>query len=57
LELVCGLLLADKVLQVGCMMIRQVTKINWSYIGDAIPSFITLAFIPFSYSCAYGLLA
>ncbi|KAK4044842.1 ubiquitin carboxyl-terminal hydrolase [Parachaetomium inaequale] len=42
---------------VGCMMIRQVTKINWAYIGDAIPSFITLAFIPFSYSCAYGLLA
>ncbi|KAL2195053.1 hypothetical protein P885DRAFT_70640 [Corynascus similis CBS 632.67] len=42
---------------VGCMMIRQVTKINWSYVGDAIPSFITMAFIPFSYSCAYGLIA
>ncbi|KAJ4302113.1 hypothetical protein N0V88_002249 [Collariella sp. IMI 366227] len=42
---------------VGCMMIRQVTKINWVYIGDAIPSFITLAFIPFSYSVAYGLIA
>ncbi|KAH6840980.1 permease family-domain-containing protein [Chaetomium sp. MPI-CAGE-AT-0009] len=41
---------------VGCMMIRQVTKINWAYVGDAIPSFITLAFIPFSFSCAYGLL-
>lgn len=38
-------------------MIRQVTKINWVYIGDAIPSFITLAFIPFSYSVAYGLIA
>lgn len=44
-------------LQVGCMMIRQVTKINWSYIGDAVPSFVTMVFIPFSYSCAYGLLA
>ncbi|KAK4127465.1 hypothetical protein N657DRAFT_661582 [Parathielavia appendiculata] len=42
---------------VGCMMIRQVTKINWAYIGDAIPSFVTLVFIPFSYSCAYGLIA
>ncbi|SPQ21259.1 34b8dd36-e374-4c1d-aa39-47287332fd4d [Thermothielavioides terrestris] len=42
---------------VGCMMIRQVTKINWAYIGDAVPSFVTLAFIPFSYSCAYGLIA
>lgn len=39
------------------MMIRQVTKINWAYIGDAVPSFITLAFIPFSFSCAYGLIA
>ncbi|KAK1760923.1 putative inner membrane protein [Echria macrotheca] len=42
---------------VGCLMIRQVTRINWNYIGDAIPAFVTLAFIPFSYSVAYGLLA
>ncbi|KAK4162732.1 ubiquitin carboxyl-terminal hydrolase [Cladorrhinum sp. PSN259] len=42
---------------VGCLMIRQVTKINWAYIGDAVPSFVTLAFIPFSYSVAYGLIA
>ncbi len=38
-------------------MIRQVTKINWSYIGDALPSVVTLTFIPFSYSVAYGLIA
>jgi xanthine/uracil/vitamin C permease (AzgA family) len=43
--------------QVGCLMMRQVVNINWSYIGDAIPSFITLTFIPFSYSVAYGLIA
>ncbi|KAJ4414387.1 hypothetical protein N0V82_007948 [Gnomoniopsis sp. IMI 355080] len=42
---------------VGCLMIRQVTAVNWSYIGDAIPSFVTIAFIPFSYSVAYGLIA
>ncbi|KJR80423.1 MFS transporter, AGZA family, xanthine/uracil permease [Sporothrix schenckii 1099-18] len=42
---------------VGCLMIRQVTFINWSYIGDAIPSFITIVFMPFSYSVAYGLMA
>ncbi|KAK4191398.1 ubiquitin carboxyl-terminal hydrolase [Podospora australis] len=42
---------------VGCLMIRQVSKINWAYIGDAVPSFITLAFIPFTYSVAYGLIA
>ncbi|KAK4215930.1 ubiquitin carboxyl-terminal hydrolase [Rhypophila decipiens] len=44
-------------IMVGCLMIRQVTKVNWAYIGDAIPSFVTLTFIPFSYSVAYGLIA
>lgn len=38
-------------------MIRQVININWQYIGDAVPSFVTLAFMPFSYSVAYGLIA
>ena len=38
-------------------MMRQVTSINWRYIGDAIPAFVTLMFIPFSYSAAYGLIA
>ncbi|KAI1176145.1 xanthine/uracil permease family protein-like protein [Nemania sp. FL0916] len=42
---------------VGCLMIRQVININWQYIGDAVPSFVTLAFMPFSYSVAYGLIA
>lgn len=41
---------------VGCMMIRQVTQVNWRYIGDALPSFIVMTFIPFSYSVAYGLI-
>ncbi|PNY24451.1 Xanthine/uracil/vitamin C permease [Tolypocladium capitatum] len=42
---------------VGCMMIRQITQINWRYIGDVLPSFIVMVFIPFSYSVAYGLIA
>ncbi|KJZ79350.1 hypothetical protein HIM_01501 [Hirsutella minnesotensis 3608] len=42
---------------VGCMMIRQITQINWQYIGDVLPSFVVIAFIPFSYSVAYGLIA
>lgn len=42
---------------VGCMMMRQVTQINWGYIGDALPAFVTLLFMPFSYSVAYGLIA
>ena len=39
------------------MMMRQVISVNWKYIGDAVPAFVTMAFIPFSYSIAYGLLA
>ncbi|KAK0752137.1 permease family-domain-containing protein [Schizothecium vesticola] len=42
---------------VGCLMMRQVSLVNWKYIGDAIPAFVTMMFIPFSYSVAYGLIA
>lgn len=38
-------------------MMRQVTMIEWRYIGDAVPAFVTLLFMPFSYSVAYGLIA
>jgi adenine/guanine/hypoxanthine permease len=43
--------------QVGCLMIRQVTHINWAYVGDFVPSFVVVIFIPFSYSVAYGIIA
>ncbi|KAI9806512.1 MAG: hypothetical protein M1833_003699 [Piccolia ochrophora] len=42
---------------VGCMMARSIVEINWKYLGDAVPAFVTLAFMPFSYSIAYGLIA
>jgi AGZA family xanthine/uracil permease-like MFS transporter len=38
-------------------MMRQIPSINWRYIGDAIPAFVTVMFIPFGYSAAYGLIA
>lgn len=41
---------------VGAMMARAVTDINWRYIGDSIPAFLTLAIMPFTYSIAYGLI-
>lgn len=44
-------------IMVGCMMMRATLAINWRYPGDSIPAFITLSFIPFSYSIAYGLIA
>jgi AGZA family xanthine/uracil permease-like MFS transporter len=42
---------------VGCMMMRQIVFINWRYIGDAVPAFVTLMAMPFTYSVAYGLIA
>ncbi|KAJ4296514.1 hypothetical protein N0V90_006559 [Kalmusia sp. IMI 367209] len=42
---------------VGCLMMRQVVMINWRYIGDAVPAFVTVMFVPFGYSAAYGLIA
>ena len=42
---------------VGCMMMRQVTAVNWSFIGDALPAFVTIAVMPFTYSVSYGLIA
>jgi adenine/guanine/hypoxanthine permease len=42
---------------VGCMMMRQVTSVNWGYIGDALPAFVTIVSMPLCYSVAYGLIA
>ncbi|KAJ7928603.1 permease family-domain-containing protein [Mycena leptocephala] len=42
---------------VGSLMIRNVREINWDYIGDAVPAFLTLVIIPLSYNIAYGVIA
>ncbi|TVY37109.1 putative xanthine/uracil permease [Lachnellula occidentalis] len=41
---------------VGAMMASVARSINWKYIGDSLPAFITLAVMPFTYSIAYGLI-
>ncbi|KAI5463959.1 hypothetical protein BGZ63DRAFT_376569 [Mariannaea sp. PMI_226] len=42
---------------VGSMMARGAVDINWKYMGDAVPAFLTIAIMPFSYSIADGLIA
>ena len=42
---------------VGCLMMRQVIYVNWQFLGDALPAFVTIACMPFTYSVAYGLIA
>lgn len=41
---------------VGAMMAAAAKDINWRYWGDALPAFLTLAIMPFTYSIAYGLI-
>ena len=38
-------------------MAKAAKDINWRYYGDAIPAFLTIAIMPFTYSIAYGLIA
>ncbi|KAF9483668.1 xanthine/uracil permease [Pholiota conissans] len=42
---------------VGSLMIRNVLEINWLYIGDAVPAFLTILIIPLSYNIAHGVIA
>ncbi|OQD69967.1 hypothetical protein PENDEC_c028G05443 [Penicillium decumbens] len=42
---------------VGALMAKAAANINWRYPGDAIPAFLTIAIMPFTYSIAYGLIA
>ncbi|KAF9438163.1 hypothetical protein BGZ76_009453 [Entomortierella beljakovae] len=42
---------------VGSLMTKSVTDINFNYIGDSIPAFLTLVMMPLSYNVAHGLLA
>jgi AGZA family xanthine/uracil permease-like MFS transporter len=41
---------------VGSMMVKSVVDINWKYIGDSIPAFVTIMLMPFAYSIADGLI-
>lgn len=42
---------------IGSMMARSIKNINWDYIGDSVPAFLTIALMPLTYSIAYGLIA
>ncbi len=46
---------APALVVVGYLMVSQVGKIDWSDIGIAIPAFLTIALMPFTYSIANGL--
>jgi adenine/guanine/hypoxanthine permease len=47
---------APALILVGAFMIKTVTKINWNELDDAIPAFLAMVLIPFTYSITQGII-
>lgn len=47
---------APALVLVGAFMMKPVTRIEWGKLDDALPAFLALALIPFSYSITQGLI-
>lgn len=48
---------APALLLVGVLMMSCITRIQWNDLGEAVPAFLTIFLIPFSFSIAEGLAA
>ncbi|MDF7676961.1 NCS2 family permease [Neisseriaceae bacterium ESL0693] len=46
---------APALMYVGVLMMRSLTRIDWSDVTEAAPAFFTVIFMPFSYSIADGI--
>ena len=42
---------------VGALMMDTVTEVNWKDYREAVPAFLTMIIMPFTYSIAYGIIA
>ena len=47
---------APALVLVGVFMVRPVVKINWLQLDDAIPAFLAMVLIPFTYSITQGII-
>ena len=56
LSIVPSIATAPALVLVGVFMMKPVLKINWSKFDDAIPAFIALVLIPFTYSITQGII-
>ena len=55
LSVVPAIATAPALVLVGVFMIRPVIKINWLQLDDAIPAFLAMVLIPFTYSITQGI--
>jgi len=56
LSVVPAIATAPALVLVGVFMIRPITKINWLQLDDAIPAFLAMVLIPFTYSITQGII-
>ena len=54
-QLVPGCATAAALIYVGLLMIGSIKKIDWDNFKIAVPAFLTLAIMPFSYNISYGI--
>lgn len=56
LSMIPSIATAPALVLVGSFMLRPVAKINWSLADEAIPAFIAMVVIPFTYSITQGII-
>lgn len=56
LSIVPAIATAPALILVGVFMMTPVTKINWKNLSDAIPAFLSMVIIPFTYSITQGII-
>ena len=56
LSIIPAIATAPALIVVGVLMIKPITKINWDKLDDAIPAFLAMVLIPFTYSITQGII-
>ncbi|MDO1449053.1 NCS2 family permease [Rhodocytophaga aerolata] len=56
LSVIPAIATAPALILVGVFMMKPIVKINWTQLDDAIPAFLGLVLIPFSYSITQGII-
>ena len=56
LSMIPAIATAPALVLVGAFMLRPVTKVDWGKIDEAIPAFIAIVVIPFTYSITQGII-
>lgn len=56
LSIIPAIATAPALIVVGVLMMKPVTKVNWDKLDDAIPAFLAMVLIPFTYSITQGII-